>query len=213
MKLPDSPWLGLKEALQWLTRQGASEEAVKERLQLAFRDGEITVYGRSHTYFPSQERTTIESRYFDNAQFFWDTSTISIEEKSPEIPYDKLLIGRPGSLTYRSKTHYIHDVEVRRDSLIAWLDSGDTKDQMQNLSRVDASVVSRQGRKAKYEWDEFYIEIAVKADLDALPESQAELEKYMADWCLENWGEQPAVSTIRSKISPIYRHPRKINNQ
>ena len=72
-----------------------------------------------------------------------------------------------------------------------------------------ASKPTRSGRPRSYDWDNFYIEIAVRADLDGLPESLAELERMMADWCDENWNRTPAESVIREKISPIYNHIRK----
>jgi hypothetical protein len=69
------------------------------------------------------------------------------------------------------------------------------------------------GRPRKYDWDSFYVEIAVLADLDGMPETQADLERLMADWCNENWEDQPSESMVRSKISSIYNHPRKRQGQ
>jgi hypothetical protein len=67
----------------------------------------------------------------------------------------------------------------------------------------------RRGRPQKFHWSEFYSEIAVRADLDNLPETQAELERDMADWCSETWGDVPSEARLREMVSPIYRHPRK----
>ena len=67
----------------------------------------------------------------------------------------------------------------------------------------------RRGRPPKFNWPAFYVEIAVQADLDGLPEKQAELERVMADWCSLTWGEVPGESTLRHALSPIYSHPRK----
>ncbi len=72
---------------------------------------------------------------------------------------------------------------------------------------------SRKGRKPLYDWDNFFCEIAVRADLDGLPATQAELEKEMASWCLSTWGKEPGESTLRSKISPIYDHLRRSKGQ
>ena len=68
---------------------------------------------------------------------------------------------------------------------------------------------SRRGRTREYDWDAFYAEIAVRADLDSLPETQAGLEKDMADWCSKSWDKTPSESTLRDKISPIYQRHRK----
>jgi hypothetical protein len=68
---------------------------------------------------------------------------------------------------------------------------------------------NRGGRPPKYDWEAFFVEITVRADLDSLPNTQAELERDMAEWCFDAWGEQPAESVIRDKISRIFKHPRK----
>ena len=68
---------------------------------------------------------------------------------------------------------------------------------------------SRRGRPRKFNLEALYAEIAVRADLDGLPDTQAELERDIADWCSLTWGEVPGESTLRQYVSPIYRHPRK----
>src|SRR5687768_13875436 len=73
----------------------------------------------------------------------------------------------------------------------------------------NAVVSAGTGRRRTYDWDAFFVEIAVRADLDGLPTAQADFEKQMASWCENTWGKQPAESAIRDKIAPIYRHPRK----
>lgn len=66
------------------------------------------------------------------------------------------------------------------------------------------------GRKPKYDWDAFYIEIGQIANtIDGLPETQAELEKQMAEWCEQEWQECPGDSTIRGKISSLYQEDKK----
>ncbi len=70
---------------------------------------------------------------------------------------------------------------------------------------LDTSVAKR-GRPPKYNWDEFFVEIIRLANgIDGVPETQSELEATMAEWCLNQWGTEPAESTIRDKISPIYK--------
>ena len=61
-------------------------------------------------------------------------------------------------------------------------------------------------RPRKYDWDSFLREIVRIANKpDGLPETQADLEKQMAAWCLSEWGNEPAESMIRDKVSDIYR--------
>ena len=66
----------------------------------------------------------------------------------------------------------------------------------------------RAGRKQKYDWDEFFAELVVRANLDCVPESQAELVREMAQWCLDIWGEEPSESILKAKVRRIYLHPR-----
>lgn len=64
---------------------------------------------------------------------------------------------------------------------------------------------SKVGRPPKYRWDDFFAE----ADLDGLPQTQAELIGQMATWCIENWGDQPAESVLKERTAQIFRHRRK----
>jgi hypothetical protein len=67
----------------------------------------------------------------------------------------------------------------------------------------------RKGRPMKYDWSAFYAEIIVRADLDGLPDTQAELERAMSEWCLDVWGESPGESTMRERLALVYTHKRK----
>jgi hypothetical protein len=68
---------------------------------------------------------------------------------------------------------------------------------------------ARRGRRPTYEWSAFHAEIArrVGNDPDGFPVVQADLERDMTDWCLEEWGEAscPSESTIREQIAQYYR--------
>ena len=66
------------------------------------------------------------------------------------------------------------------------------------------------GRPAKWDWNLINTEIVVLANsIDGLPKSQAELESWVAGKCQELFGMEPGVSTIRSKIAPIYSRLRQ----
>ena len=60
------------------------------------------------------------------------------------------------------------------------------------------------GRKPSYNWDEFMYEMVRRALVDGLPDTLAEAEKMMVEWCINQWGERPVDSTIRIKLSPLY---------
>jgi hypothetical protein len=76
-------------------------------------------------------------------------------------------------------------------------------------SGVTIETASKGGRPPKYRWDDFFAEIIVRADLDGLPQTQAELIAQMATWCIENWGDQPAESVLKERTAEIFRHRRK----
>jgi hypothetical protein len=64
----------------------------------------------------------------------------------------------------------------------------------------------RRGPRGRYAWRAFAAEMVRVAATDGLPRKQAEFERYMADWCVENWGEEPPPSSIREWIAPVYAH-------
>lgn len=75
----------------------------------------------------------------------------------------------------------------------------------QLLSPGTAKSGTKGGRPEQYDWNEFWVEVAMVADTpDGLPDSQADLVRHMADWCETNWGEQPSDSTLKSRLKPLY---------
>jgi hypothetical protein len=76
-----------------------------------------------------------------------------------------------------------------------------------NHTSNTVNISQARGRKPKYDWEDFYRQIVLIANTpDGLPETQAELEREMAQWCIDNnWPSEPSESHIRSKISPIYQ--------
>lgn len=71
---------------------------------------------------------------------------------------------------------------------------------------------NRGGRPRQWRWDDMYVEIIVRASADRLPETQADLERDMADWFMESFGDQPSDSMIRLRIGPIYHRLRQRRN-
>jgi hypothetical protein len=70
---------------------------------------------------------------------------------------------------------------------------------------------NRGGRKA-FPWDSFWAELVLRANDDGLadtprglPEAQSELVERMRVWCRDHWGEEPAESTIRQRITALYK--------
>ncbi|MBN8179975.1 hypothetical protein [Roseibium aggregatum] len=63
------------------------------------------------------------------------------------------------------------------------------------------------GRPPGYDWDRFTLEIIKRANsLDGLPETQAELVRDMLQWFSDQFGSEPAESSVKARISKIYRY-------
>jgi hypothetical protein len=76
------------------------------------------------------------------------------------------------------------------------------------------SEPSRRGRRRKYDWDAFHCEVTRIANMpDGLPEVQADLERRMAGWCLQEWGEEPSESMLRMHVFMVYQACRKAENK
>jgi hypothetical protein len=88
---------------------------------------------------------------------------------------------------------------VKRNDLKAFANSK----QVQPVFLFD-TLMPKGGRPLKYDWDALGIEIIRIADLDGLPNSQAELIEQLLQWCENNWEEQPADSSVKSRVSDIY---------
>ena len=70
------------------------------------------------------------------------------------------------------------------------------------------------GRPAKFDWDAFYVELIGRIHDEGAPKEQAELIGYMAEWCQNQWGvdKVPSNTTLKDKISPVYRRLRMDGN-
>ena len=68
------------------------------------------------------------------------------------------------------------------------------------------------GRPREYDWDAFVRQVIVIANTERLPEKQDALVKQMLDWCQQNWGNEPAISTVKKYLQPIYQALKKADN-
>jgi hypothetical protein len=191
MKLPESPWLSLQEALHWLTERGASEELAKERLCLALRDEEIEAWGRwRNSGVP--ERSKISPYAFGLASIRWDSSSISFLELG--------FVGRP-------ETKRFNDVEVRRDSLAKWLKEGAEFD-----ASYSQTVGSQAGESPLYRSPYMKLMLAAEAKFGTrLTSSQDYAKKEeIEDWLKKNWAELvPAKMTdnLIKSMATLIRDP------
>jgi len=66
---------------------------------------------------------------------------------------------------------------------------------------------SRGGRPPKYDWVGFHKEITRIALIEGELPDRRELHRRMAEWCADNWPEQPEDSEIRKRMDRLYRTP------
>lgn len=68
-------------------------------------------------------------------------------------------------------------------------------------------ATNRGGRPQEYDWNSFALEIVHRANQpDGLPETPAELVRDMLDWFQAEFGKEPAESSVRERISKIYKY-------
>jgi len=191
MKLPESPWLSLQEALHWLTERGASEKSAKERLCLALRDEEIKACGQ-WIYRDVAKRGQIEPSTFVSAIIEWNSSSIAYHN----LGYDTV-----------SSTVRFYNIEVRRDSLAKWLKEG---------AEFDASYSQTVGSQATesplYRSPYMKLMLAAEAKFGTrLTSSQDYAKKEeIEDWLKKNWAELvPAKMTdnLIKSMATLIRDP------
>ncbi len=76
------------------------------------------------------------------------------------------------------------------------------------LSPADDKPARRRGRPPEHDWEAFWIEAVSRADIDGLPERQADFERQMADWFEHEQGKAPSDSQIREKAGKLYARRR-----
>lgn len=70
----------------------------------------------------------------------------------------------------------------------------------------------RRGRPRGYDWDAFQQKVTVIAHTEGLPDKQEVLVSRLLDWCQQEWGVEPASSTVKKYLQPIYSALKKADN-
>jgi len=65
-------------------------------------------------------------------------------------------------------------------------------------------IAAARGAPARYDWDEFWCEVAVMLQVEGMPETQAALVRRMTGWFAAR-GHCPDHSTIKKKVSLLWR--------
>lgn len=178
-------------------------ELASELLTTHLIDKKIRSYGRNSPFNKEKEYFAKAHKYFEKI----DPGLFKNGEwNDGEGDWDE-------GDTFTSSTKAYVNIMISSDDLRSHfrkeLDENRPLDYQAHISNSQFNPVERRGRKPKYNWEEFLTEIIVRADLDSLPEKQADLESEMAYWCLDQWDEEPSNSMIRKRISLIYNHYRK----
>jgi len=179
--------------------------ADKRELLLALMSGRLKAEGifygdEGHRLHEFEDQTC------DVRPNFWELGDVDWKESSLGAPDQSGATGAFTLITVRTSEL----MEVFPDPLEPAQGITDTARTSSEQTMAPAPTTKKRGRPPIYDWSAFFVEIIVRADLDGLPDSQAELERSMADWCQQTWDASPGDSTIRDKISPIYNHPRKV---
>ncbi len=72
----------------------------------------------------------------------------------------------------------------------------------------DLTPGGRRGALPKYDWDEFWCEIAVSLQVEGMPENQAAIVRRMVDWFAAR-NQYPDLSTIKKKVALLWRRYRE----
>jgi len=91
------------------------------------------------------------------------------------------------------------DLRVSVAALKMWRDGSKADKQ--------STTHSTRGRKRKWDWDGMFAEVVRLAHYhpDGLPETQADVERHVAEWFILRTGNQPTESDIRAKIALVYK--------
>ena len=197
-KLPQPKLFTLGEARTFVAQQtGGAEDEAGTVIRRALMEGAFKAQGRPI----GRNRQRRSSRIIKRPEY-WGPELEAINWKTSEA------LTRPRGRD--SVELGFAEVTIDRSDLVYWL-SMNTAPTDTGADSTVSSPSGKRGRTPKYDWDAFWVEVAVRGDLDNLPETQGELIRDMAQWCENEWGEQPGASTLKAKLGPIYNHPRKLS--
>ena len=63
----------------------------------------------------------------------------------------------------------------------------------------------RPGAPTRYDWDGFWVEVCRRIYEDGVPHTQGELIRLMLDWFTNTGRRIPDTSTLKKKVSPLWR--------
>jgi hypothetical protein len=126
-----------------------------------------------------------------------------------------------GPTLYIPEQECYHDIAVDYNDLIREFWGEPTQECSETVSeqpvsaaptrpnhKASINLARRRGRPPRYRMQDFAAEMTRFCLTNPIPD-QAALERHMAEWCLDEWGCEPASSYIREWVSPTFRAVRK----
>lgn len=115
--------------------------------------------------------------------------------EGPRRAAGRIIVKREAALAF---------AERRRFPPPSWWQELPAAEPSAGLTSKSARRKNRGGHPGKWDWDAFYREIIRIANIpDGLPE-RPKLMKHMLDWCVREWGDEPALSGVRERVSKLY---------
>lgn len=187
-KLPEPDWISLSECPARVEQAfGVERHKVETALVAAFHDGKIRTRGRCRAYFEHNTLRDLEKYIWDRTGLDWQANKFAILDTGVPI-------------------YTFSDVVVCREDLAKWINGAMGISQHLTAKAVQSN---KGGRPRKYDWDAFHREVIRLANLpDGLPETQAELERQMAEWCNLHWGVEPSEGVLKDKVRLIFQQVR-----
>ena len=145
---------------------------------------------------------------------------VSWSELKTEIPWGALDALTPDEYSPTFRRVYLEALTISKDDFGRWCDEHSharpafwfEPDDAAAVATPAAQHLEKRGRKPKYDWAAFDRAITEIADKDGLPETQAQLEGLMQEWCIKNWGDEPSTSTIRARVKIYYPRPYQMSD-
>jgi hypothetical protein len=198
-------WSG-RLGMRWLDQAGATHDLSPDALQ-KLKDPQFDIQAGT---LLEKMKNEAELRAMQNDPRYWNPSkrdTALVDEV--EVGFKRLYPGqenvdrsstsereRPKPQT--EKTHFpIGMVEINRHQLLAFVEK-----RHENYKQVRGG---KRGPAPRQEWEDAIIELGYhwfKEDFHAI---QADAEEFMMDWFIQKYGEHPSESTIRERVSKMWK--------
>ncbi|GAB2185304.1 hypothetical protein [Roseibium sp. LAB1] len=179
---------------------------IEEAAQLCFYPDPIDHDYESYDYLPEglpEECPEEVKRMYDRMKRAIKTRVLRAKEKTDDHGSYRLVVEPMDFFSWCD----VEKVELPSEFVEAVHSYFDRR--VQNRIDVSGSEEAPEtgGRRQKYDWELFHIEIIrVASGINDLPSNQSDLIRHMQSWYADRNEEEPAFSTLKSKVSRIYKY-------